>query len=111
LARLGRRKLARLNLRRLAEAVNYGDYRWLHSCRDVDHGGAALAGVRAVFIGVGLPNIACNLAITVAPTWVDLRIQRVRGSVAAVVDYRPLVTSAVGVSMADLFGLICSATW
>jgi glutaconate CoA-transferase subunit B len=71
----------------------------------------ALSGVRTVFVGVGLPNVACNVARrTVAP---DLRLIYESG----VYDARParqplsigdptLVSGATSVvSMADLFGL------
>jgi glutaconate CoA-transferase subunit B len=71
----------------------------------------ALAGVRTVFVGVGMPNVACNLArLTVA---LDLELVYESG----VYDARParlplsigdptLVTGATSVvSMADLFGL------
>ena len=71
----------------------------------------ALSGVRTVFVGVGLPNVACNVARrTVAP---DLELIYESG----VYDARParqplsigdptLVTGATSVvSMADLFGL------
>jgi len=71
----------------------------------------ALSGTRTVFVGVGLPNVACNVARrTVAP---DLELIYESG----VYDARParqplsigdptLVTRATSVvSMADLFGL------
>ena len=71
----------------------------------------ALSGVRTVFVGVGLPNVACNVARkTVAP---ELELIYESG----VYDARParqplsigdptLVTGATSVvSMADLFGL------
>ncbi len=52
----------------------------------------AMAGVRTVFVGVGLPNIACNLARhTVAP---DLEL-----------IYEAGVYGAAVISMADMFGL------
>jgi glutaconate CoA-transferase subunit B len=71
----------------------------------------ALAGVRTVFVGVGLPNIACNLAQrSVAP---DLELIYESGVYGARPARLPLsigdptlVTGAVSVvSMADLFGL------
>src|SRR5215475_4152862 len=71
----------------------------------------ALAGVRTVFVGVGLPNIACNLARrTVAP---DLELIYESGVYGARPARLPLsigdptlVTGATSVvSMADLFGL------
>jgi glutaconate CoA-transferase subunit B len=71
----------------------------------------ALAGVRTVFVGVGLPNIACNLArLTVAP---DLELIYESGVYGAQPARLPLsigdptlVTGATSViSMADLFGL------
>ena len=71
----------------------------------------ALAGVRTVFVGVGLPNIACNLArATVAP---ELELIYESGVYGAQPARQPLsigdptlVTGATSViSMADLFGL------
>src|SRR6266567_675811 len=71
----------------------------------------ALAGVRTVFVGVGLPNIACNLArYTVAP---DLELIYESGVYGARPERLPLsigdpalVSGATSVvSMADLFGL------
>ncbi len=71
----------------------------------------ALSGVRTVFVGVGLPNIACNLAQhTVAP---DLELIYESGVYGARPGRLPLsigdptlVTGATSViSMADLFGL------
>src|SRR5438132_9539575 len=71
----------------------------------------ALAGVRTVFVGVGLPNVACNLARrTVAP---DLELIYESGVYGARPARQPLsigdpalVTGAASVvSMADLFGL------
>ena len=71
----------------------------------------ALAGVRTVFVGVGLPNIACNLARhTVAP---DLELIYESGVYGARPERLPLsigdptlVSGATSVvSMADLFGL------
>lgn len=71
----------------------------------------ALAGVRTVFVGVGLPNIACNLArATVVP---DLELIYESGVYGAQPARQPLsigdptlVTGATSViSMSDLFGL------
>jgi glutaconate CoA-transferase subunit B len=71
----------------------------------------ALAGIRTVFVGVGLPNIACNLAQrTVAP---DLELVYESGVYGARPARLPLsigdpalITGALSVcSMADLFGL------
>jgi glutaconate CoA-transferase subunit B len=71
----------------------------------------AMAGVRTVFVGVGLPNIACNMARhTVAP---DLELIYESGVYGAQPARLPLsigdptlVTGATSViSMADLFGL------
>jgi glutaconate CoA-transferase subunit B len=71
----------------------------------------ALAGVRTVFVGVGLPNIACNLARhTVAP---DLELIYESGVYGAQPARLPLsigdptlVSGALSVvPMADLFGL------
>lgn len=71
----------------------------------------ALGGVRTVFVGVGLPNIACNLArYTVAP---DLELIYESGVYGAQPLRLPLsigdptlVTGAISViSIADLFGL------
>lgn len=71
----------------------------------------ALAGVRTVFVGVGLPNLACNLARrTVAP---NLQLIYESGVYGAQPARQPLsigdpalVTGAASVvSMADLFGL------
>ena len=71
----------------------------------------ALRGVRTVFVGVGLPNIACNLARqTIAP---DLELLYESGVYGAQPPRLPLsigdptlVTGALSVvSMADLFGL------
>ncbi len=71
----------------------------------------ALAGVRTVFVGVGLPNIACNVArSTVAP---ELELIYESGVYGAQPARQPLsigdptlVTGATSVvSMADLFGL------
>src|SRR5258705_8650311 len=71
----------------------------------------ALVGIRTVFVGVGLPNIACNLArYTVAP---DLELIYESGVYGARPERLPLsigdptlVSGATSVvSMADLFGL------
>jgi glutaconate CoA-transferase, subunit B len=71
----------------------------------------ALAGVRTVFVGVGMPNVACNLArLTVAP---ELELIYESGIYGARPQRLPLsigdptlVTGANSVvSMADLFGL------
>src|SRR6266700_2806505 len=71
----------------------------------------ALVGVRTVFVGVGLPNIACNLARhTVAP---QLELIYEAGVYGARPSRLPLsigdptlVSGAISVvSMADLFGL------
>jgi len=70
-----------------------------------------LKGARTVFVGVGLPNIACNLArYTVAP---DLELIYESGVYGARPERLPLsigdptlVSGAISViSMADLFGL------
>src|SRR5437867_11319141 len=70
-----------------------------------------LAGARTVFVGVGLPNVACNLArYTVAP---DLELIYESGVYGARPERLPLsigdpalVSGATSVvSMADLFGL------
>jgi len=70
-----------------------------------------LQGARTVFVGVGLPNIACNLArYTVAP---DLELIYESGVYGARPERLPLsigdptlVSGAISVvSMADLFGL------
>jgi glutaconate CoA-transferase, subunit B len=70
-----------------------------------------LKGARTVFVGVGLPNMACNLArYTVAP---DLELIYESGVYGACPERLPLsigdptlVSGAVSVvSMADLFGL------
>lgn len=70
-----------------------------------------LQGARTVFVGVGLPNIACNLArLTVAP---DLELIYESGVYGARPERLPLsigdptlVSGAASVvSMADLFGL------
>jgi len=71
----------------------------------------ALSGVRTVFVGVGLPNVACNLArLTVAP---DLELIYESGVCSARPARLPLsigdptlVSGSLSVcSMADLFGL------
>lgn len=71
----------------------------------------ALGGVRAVFVGVGLPNIACNLArYTIAP---DLELIYESGVYGAQPARLPLSIgdptlvsgSTSTVPMADLFGL------
>ena len=71
----------------------------------------ALAGVRTVFVGVGMPNVACNLArLTVSP---ELELVYESGVYGARPARLPLsigdptlVTGATSVvSMADLFGL------
>ncbi len=71
----------------------------------------ALAGMRTVFVGVGMPNVACNVArSTVAP---DLELIYESGVYGAQPARQPLsigdptlVTGATSVvSMADLFGL------
>jgi glutaconate CoA-transferase subunit B len=75
----------------------------------------ALAGVRVVFVGVGLPNVACNLARrTVAP---DLELVYESGIYGARPARLPLsigdptlISGAASVcSMADLFGLYLQA--
>src|SRR5260370_37155163 len=72
---------------------------------------SALAGGRRVFVGVGLPNLACNVArSTVAP---ELELIYESGIYGAQPARQPLsigdptlVTGATSVvSMADLFGL------
>src|SRR5438876_5719148 len=71
----------------------------------------ALAGMRTVFVGVGLPNIACNLArYTVAPNLELIYESGVYGAQPARLPLSigdpTLVTGATSVvSMADLFGL------
>jgi glutaconate CoA-transferase subunit B len=70
-----------------------------------------LAGARTVFVGVGLPNIACNLArYTVAPNLELIYESGVYGAQPARLPLSigdpTLVTGALSViSMADLFGL------
>lgn len=70
-----------------------------------------LTGVRTVFVGVGLPNIACNLArSTVAPNLELIYESGVYGAQPArqplSIGDPTLVTGAISViSMADLFGL------
>ena len=75
----------------------------------------ALTGVRTVFVGVGLPNIACNLARwTVAP---DLELIYESGVYGARPARLPLsigdptlISGAISVcSMVDLFGLYLQA--
>ena len=70
----------------------------------------ALQGARTVFVGVGLPNVVCNLALrTVAP---DLELIYESGVYGARPSRQPLsigdpalVTGSISViSMADLFG-------
>ncbi len=77
----------------------------------------ALAGVRGVFVGVGLPNVACNLARhTVAP---DLELIYESGVYGARPARLPLsigdptlISGALSVcSMADLFGLYLQRGW
>jgi len=71
----------------------------------------ALAGVRTVFVGVGSPNLACNLArLTVAPNLELIYESGVYGAQPArqplSIGDPTLVTGATSVvSMADLFGL------
>ena len=71
----------------------------------------ALAGVRTVFVGVGMPNIVCNLARhTVAPNLELIYESGVYGARPARLPLSigdpTLVTGATSVvSMADLFGL------
>src|SRR5438445_10962767 len=70
-----------------------------------------LAGARTVFVGVGLPNIACNLArYTVAPNLELIYESGVYGAQPARLPLSigdpTLVTGSTSVvSMADLFGL------
>src|SRR5438309_3862806 len=70
-----------------------------------------LTGARTVFVGVGLPNIACNLArVTVAPDMELIYESGVYGARPARLPLSigdpTLVSGAVSVvSMADLFGL------
>src|SRR4029453_6184301 len=70
-----------------------------------------LKGARTVFVGVGLPNVACNLArYTVAP---DLELIYESGVYGARPEGLPLSNgdpnlvggATSGVSMGDLFGL------
>ena len=71
----------------------------------------ALGGVRTVFVGVGLPNIACNLArYTVAPGLELIYESGVYGAkpprLPLSIGDPTLATGAISViSMADLFGL------
>jgi len=71
----------------------------------------SLAGVRTVFVGVGMPNVACNLArLTLAP---DLELIYESGVYGAQPARLPLsigdptlVSGSIAVvGMADLFGL------
>ena len=77
----------------------------------------ALAGVRIVFVGVGLPNIACNLARrTVAP---DLQLIYESGVYSARPARLPLsigdptlVSGSISVCpMIDMFGLYLQGGW
>ena len=77
----------------------------------------ALAGVRIVFVGVGLPNIACNLArLTVAP---DLQLIYESGVYSARPARLPLsigdptlVSGSISVCpMIDMFGLYLQGGW
>jgi glutaconate CoA-transferase subunit B len=71
----------------------------------------ALQGARTVFVGVGLPNVACNLArVTVAPNLILIYESGVYGAqperLPLSIGDPTLVTGATSVvSMADLFGL------
>jgi glutaconate CoA-transferase, subunit B len=71
----------------------------------------ALAGVRSVFVGVGMPNVACNLArLTVAPELELIYESGVYGARPARLPLSigdPTLVSGANsvVSMADLFGL------
>ena len=71
----------------------------------------ALKGVSTVFVGVGMPNVACNLArITVAPALELVYESGVYGARPARLPLSigdpTLVTGATAVvTMADLFGL------
>jgi glutaconate CoA-transferase subunit B len=71
----------------------------------------ALAGVRTVFVGVGLPNIACNLARrTVAPALELIYESGVYGArpgrLPLSIGDPTLISGATSIcSMADLFGL------
>src|SRR3984893_18109041 len=71
----------------------------------------ALAGTRTVFVGVGLPNLACNLARhTIAPNLELIYESGIYGAQPARLPLSigdpTLVTGATSViSMADLFGL------
>ena len=75
----------------------------------------ALAGVRIVFVGVGLPNIACNLAQrTVAPNLELIYESGVYGARPARLPLSigdpTLISGATSIcSMADLFGLYLQA--
>lgn len=71
----------------------------------------ALVGVRTVFVGVGMPNVACNLArLTIAPALELVYESGVYGArpvrLPLSVGDAALVTGATSVvSLADLFGL------
>ena len=71
----------------------------------------ALEGVRTVFVGVGMPNVACNLArLTVAPGLELIYESGVYGARPArlplsIGDPTLVSGAAAVVSMADLFGL------
>jgi glutaconate CoA-transferase subunit B len=71
----------------------------------------ALSGVQTVFVGIGLPNIACNLARhTIAPNLELIYESGIYGAQPARLPLSigdpTLVTGAISViSMADLFGL------
>jgi glutaconate CoA-transferase subunit B len=71
----------------------------------------ALTGVRTVFVGVGMPNVACNLArLTVAPEMELVYESGVYGARPARLPLSigdpTLISGAIAVvSMADLFGL------
>ena len=75
----------------------------------------ALAGVRVVFVGVGLPNVACNLARrTVAPELELIYESGVYGARPARLPLSigdpTLISGATSIcSMADLFGLYLQA--
>lgn len=75
----------------------------------------ALAGVRVVFVGVGLPNIACNLARrTVAPNLELIYESGVFGARPARIPLSigdpTLISGSTSIcSMADLFGLYLQA--
>lgn len=71
----------------------------------------ALEGVRTVFVGVGMPNVACNLArLTVAPELELIYESGIYGARPArlplsIGDPTLVSGAAAVVSMADLFGL------